>query len=251
MGSPYLAGKDYGRMNITFQRTTLLVCVLAGTLALAAALSACGGAGGQEQAAGGQEQAKVRPLPKEPGTLSPGQYHSVKFKPSLSFKVGKGWSNSANEASDFIELGYEGETGVNYLTFGNVKEVYKPGTLEEVDAPKDLVGWLQHHPALKTSKPEPVTVGGVKGEQLDVLVKNVSKDYFLDGECPICLDIAPVKNENAPAILFEEGNKRKVFVLEDVKGETVMIWFAAPPEEFDEFAPEAQKVVDSVKWSGS
>jgi hypothetical protein len=39
-------------------------------------------------------------------------------------------------------------------------------------------------------------------------------------------------------------------VLEDVKGETVMIWFAAPPAEFDEFAPEAQKVVDSVKWSG-
>jgi len=137
------------------------------------------------------------------------------------------------------------------LTFGNVKEVYKPGTLDEVDAPKDLVGWLQHHPALKTSKPEPVTVGGVKGEQLDVLVKNVSKEYFLDEECPDCLDIAPVRNENAPAILFEEGNKRKVFVLEDVKGETVMIWFAAPPEEFDEFAPEAQKVVDSVKWSGS
>ena len=137
------------------------------------------------------------------------------------------------------------------MTFGNVKEVVKPGTLESVDAPKDLVGWLQHHPALKTSKPEPVTVGGVKGEQLYVLVKNVSKDYFLDGECPVCLDIAPVKNENAPAILFEEGNKRKVFVLEDVKGETVMIWFAAPPDEFDEFAPEAQKVVDSVKWSGS
>jgi hypothetical protein len=224
-------------------RRALSACLLAGSLALVLALSACGGAGGQEQA-------KERPLPKEPGTLSPGQYHSVKFKPSLSFKVGKGWSNSANEASDFIELGYEEGTG-KYLTFGNVWGVYKPGTLKTVDTPKDLVGWLQHHPALKTSKPEPGTVGGVKGEQLYVRVKNVSKDYFLDGECPVCLDIAPVKNENAPAILFEEGNKRKVFVLEDVKGDTVMIWFAAPPEEFDEFAPEAQKVVDSVKWSGS
>jgi hypothetical protein len=30
-----------------------------------------------------------------------------------------------------------------------------------------------------------------------------------------------------------------------------MIWFAATPEVFDVFAPEAQKVVDSVKWSGS
>ena len=30
-----------------------------------------------------------------------------------------------------------------------------------------------------------------------------------------------------------------------------MIWFAGPPDKFDKFAPEAQKVVDSVKWGGS
>jgi len=36
-----------------------------------------------------------------------------------------------------------------------------------------------------------------------------------------------------------------------VKGATVVIWYAAPLDVFDEFAPEAQKVVDSVKWSGS
>jgi len=42
-----------------------------------------------------------------------------------------------------------------------------------------------------------------------------------------------------------------VIVLEDVKGDTVMIWFAAPPDDFDKFAPRAQKVVESVKWGGS
>jgi hypothetical protein len=31
----------------------------------------------------------------------------------------------------------------------------------------------------------------------------------------------------------------------------VMLWFAGPPDTFDKFAPRAQKVVDSVKWSGS
>src|SRR5215204_2136163 len=160
----------------------LLVVGLLGTL-LVLALSACGGAG-----AGGQEEAKGRPLPCCPQVLGPGEYHSVTFKPPLSFKVGKGWENAAEQLPAFIELGYEGGTGVNYLTFANVKEVFKPGTLEVVDAPKDLVGWLQRHPYLKTSKPQPVTLGGAKGEQLDVLVEELPKDP--NGYCGSdCLDI--------------------------------------------------------------
>jgi hypothetical protein len=222
-------------------RAALLVVGLLATL-LVSAVSACGGAGGQEQAKG-------RPLPQDPQALSPGEYHSVEFKPPLSFKVGKGWENATEQLSEFINLGYEGGTGVNYLSFANVKEVFKPGTLEAVDAPKDLVGWLQHHPYLKTSKPQPVTVGGVKGVQLDVLV-DLPKDYSVDPECSDCVDIAPLSDDQEAAI-FREVNKRKVIVLEDVKGDTVMIWFAAPPDTFDKFAPKAQKVVESVKWSGS
>jgi hypothetical protein len=206
------------------------------------ALSACGGAGGQEKA-------NARPLPLYEKALSPGEYHSVKFKPPLSFKVGKGWSNTAQQLSDYIELGQQGEIG--FLTFANVKEVWKPGTTDVVDAPKDLVGWLQHHPYLQTSKPEPVTLGGVKGEQLEVLVEELPKDYY--GLCGTdCVDIAPVSNDQyEAAAYFREVSKRRVFILEDVKGDTVMIWFAGPPETFDKFAPRAQKVVDSVKWSGS
>src|SRR5687767_13031465 len=56
------------------------------------ALSACGGGGSaQDQAKAQKEQAKSRPLPQDPGALRPGEYHSVEFKPSLSFHVGKGW----------------------------------------------------------------------------------------------------------------------------------------------------------------
>jgi hypothetical protein len=39
--------------------------------------------------------------------------------------------------------------------------------------------------------------------------------------------------------------------LEDVKGKRVTMGFAAPAIEFDEYAPEAQEVVDSVEWGGS
>ena len=156
-------------MNITLHRpalTRLALCV--GVLmVMILALTGCG-------SGSAQEEGKARSLPLYPTEkpLRPGEYHSVKFKPPLSFKVGKGWSNTANQLSEFMQLGYEGGTEFNYLTFANVKEVFKPGTLEVVDAPKDLVGWLQHYPYLKTSKPQPVMVGGVKGEQLDVLVED-------------------------------------------------------------------------------
>jgi hypothetical protein len=208
------------------------------------ALSACGGGG----EAGGQEDAGARPLPLYPTekALSPGEYHSVRFKPPLSFAVGKGWSNNAEQLSDFIQLSQQGEIGT--LQFANVEEVFKPGTTNVEEAPKDLVGWLQQHPYLKTSEPQPVTVGGLKGEQLEVLVDHLPKDP--NGYCGSdCLDIF---NQSSNQIgYFREVNKRRVIVLGDVKGDTVVIWFAGPPDTFDKFAPKAQKVVDSVKWTGS
>src|SRR5215213_1380477 len=222
-------------------RAALLVVGLLGTL-LVLALSACGGAGGQE------EQAKARPLPLYENGLTPGEYHTVEFKPPLSFKVSKPWSNTAEQRSDWIKLGYEGDTG--FISFANVKEVLKPGTYDVVDAPQDLVGWLQQHPYLKTSKQEPVTLGGVKGEQLEVVVDHLPKDYY--GNCGTdCLDIFYQSGGEEIGYFNAINRERKFFVLEDVKGETVAIWFASTADKFDEFAPEAQKVVDSVKWSGS
>src|SRR5829696_1519418 len=208
---------------------------------LVLALGACG-------AGGAKEEAKARSLPLYPTAkaLRPGEYHTVKFKPPLSFKVGKGWSNSENQLSDYINL-EQGDIG--NLQFANVKEVFKPGTTNVVEAPKDLLGWLQHHPYQKTSKPQPVTVGGVKGEQLEVLVDHLPKDP--NGYCGSdCLDIFNLSGGDELGY-FKEVNKRKVIVLEDVKGDTVVIWFAGAPDTFDKFAPKAQKVIDSVKWSGS
>ena len=210
------------------------------------ALTACGGSSAQEEA-------KARPLPLYEEALSPGEYHSVKFKPPLSFKVGKDWINAEEQLSDTLDLGQEGCGPPGELTCKlhvmNVKEVFKPGTTNVVEAPKDLVGWFEHHPYLKTSKPQPVTVGGLKGEQFEVLVDHLPKDP--NGYCGTdCLDILNQSSGDRIGY-FREARKRRVIVLENVKGETVVIWYAAPSDVFDKFAPEAQKVVDSVKWSGS
>lgn len=215
-------------------------------------LSACAGGGSEEQVKAKEqpkatEQPKARPLPMFEEDLRPGEYHSGEFEPSLSFSVGKDWKTTGPELSDFVELAYQGETG--FIRFANIKEVYKPGTLTLMKVPKDLAGWLQEHPYLKTSKPEPVTVGGVKGEQLDVLVENLPQDY--SGMCGSeCVDIASLSSGQA-SVLYREPNKRRVIILEDVKGDRVYLDFSSPIDAFDEYMPEAQKVLDTVKWEGS
>jgi hypothetical protein len=210
-------------------------------------LSACSGGRGGEELAKAKEGVKLRSLPEYEKALRPGEYRTEEFKPSFSITVGKSWANNAQELPDFIELERQGEPG--YLRFANIKEVYKPGTQNVVETPKDLVGWLQHHPYLKTDELKPTLVGGVKGQQIDVLVKDLPQDFL--GRCGVeCVDIAPLSG-GEQSVYFKEANKRRVIVFEDVQGETVTIDFSTPVVLFDEFAPEAQKVVDSVRWGGS
>ena len=206
--------------------------------------SACGG---------GKKESKARPLPEVEKALRPGTYRSEEFKPSLSFHVGKGWSSSPlEEASDFLAITRGQTAGMN---FSNAQEVYKPtktGSANMVDAPKDMVGWLQRHPYLKTSNPEPVTVGGVKGLQFDVVLGDLPQTY--NGTCsslvdnPNCVDL--FRLSTGGSLFVAEGEKVRVIVLEDLEGETVTIGIFGPASEFEEFAPEAQKVIDTVKWRG-
>jgi hypothetical protein len=206
------------------------------------AMSACGG--GEKQ-----QESRPRPLPEDEKALRPGVYRSEEFEPSLSFRVGKGWSSTPLEASDglFIE---HGETKV--IAFVNAQEVYKPtrtGTPKVVEAPEDMVGWFQEHPYLQTDKPEPVTVGGVKGVQFDEVVEDLPEDYrgVLCGSD--CVDL--FRLSTGFTVSQVEADKVRLIVLDDVKGETVTIGLVSPATEFDEFAPEAQKVIDTVQWGGS
>ena len=234
-------------------RAALLVVGLLGTL-LVLTLSACGGAGGKEEANG-------RPLPEVEKALDPGEYRTEEFKPSFSFRVGQGWSMETDPVEGPDELEITWKKGTVNLFFLTIKEVYKPtksGSSTEAQAPKDMVGWLQHHPYLKTSKPKTVTVGGVKGVQVRVLVENdLPKDYFpycfkgVMGGPPDCVDIVPL-SDGVP-LTFVQGIKENVIVLEDMKGETMTIDFGAgePGTKFDQVAIEGQKVMDSIKWTGS
>src|SRR4028119_2001997 len=111
----------------TLRRQVLRLGLLVTLVVLA--LNACGG---------GQEQAdRPRPLPEDPKALRPGEYRSEEFKPSLSFRVGKGWSSTPLEASDLLHV-MRGETaGLGFVAAPH--QVYKPsrtGSPNLVEAPE-------------------------------------------------------------------------------------------------------------------
>src|SRR5215204_5782686 len=61
------------------------------------------------------------------------------------------------------------------MIFRNPPEAYDPQKHKwvNVNSYEDILSWFQHHPYLKSSNPEPITVGGVKGVQLET---DVAKD---------------------------------------------------------------------------
>jgi hypothetical protein len=210
------------------------------------AVGACGGGAGGEQ-----QQLTGRPLPGSSQELRPGEYRTEVFKPALSFTVGKGWAlECCAEGPDYLSLHPPGEQTL--FKFVNVDEVYKPSGLIEMSGettppPADLVGWFEQHPYLQTDKPQPVTVGGIKGQQIDVVVGDLPKDY--SGACGFdCVQLSFLSIGNWA---IEEGNKDRLTVLDDVKGQTVIIDFGSPAAKFDEYWPQAEKVVQSVQWKGS
>jgi hypothetical protein len=219
------------------------------------ALSACGGGGGgggeQQQA---NQQAKGRPLPKGEDSVPAGPYHTTVFEPSFSFRItADGWwmegpSGTHGDPSrpDYLFFHPNSESEIAFFNLRKLKGVYKPGgpkgEIEPVPAPDELVGWFQHHPYLETSKPEPISVGGVKGVQFDVVTVNLQNK-----DCSV--DIFALST-GGPSEVFCL-NQEHYIVLKDVKGVPVVIYYNAVKDHFDKFVPVAEKVLQSVEWTGT
>jgi hypothetical protein len=122
------------------------------------------------------------------------------------------------------------------------------GETEPVPAPDKLVGWFQDHPYLKTSRPSPVTVGGVKGVQFDVVLANQPRNHKgVCGNTTHCLDIFALGTEGSSEVYYTK--RARFIVLKDVKGVPVTIYYTDEKDEFDEFVPVAEKVLQSVEWT--
>ena len=211
------------------------------------ALSACGGGGGQEQAN------TPRSLPEGPKALRPGEYRTEEFKPSLFFRVGKGWEASELQQKPYFDILHEYQGGDYFvaISFNNpppkVSDPRHPNKL--VPAPEDWVSWFDEHPYLRTSKPQPASVGGIEGRRLDTRVASLPEDYYSEDCLGAGVPLWPLLGGHHWCA--DEGYTTRTIVLESIKDETVIIDAWSISGKFEKVLPEAKKVLDTVEWEGA
>jgi hypothetical protein len=230
---------------------------------IALAPSACSGG-----AAGGGEhqQGEGQSLPRyAQASLPAGRYHTTEFEPSLSFRLtGEEWRFEGPsgvlgdpERPDYLFIQKVEWGEIAFFNLKRVKGLYKPkgprGATEPVPAPDELVAWFRRNPYLKTTEPEPVIVGGVKGVQFDAVLPR-SRPVNHVGVCggTGCLDIFKLSTGGSSELFgfYKQFEKKEHYIiLEDVQGVPVAIYYNYEKKSFDEFVPVAEKVLDSVRWT--
>ena len=232
---------DGPRGKGTAMRITILILFAV----VVVSAGACGAGGSTARDHGDATTARTGELP-EPGSIPEGKYATEEFEPAFSFEIEeRGWQMPFPEEQNSLGIG----TRSSSIVFLNVPRVYDPNELRQETqepAPEDMVAWIKHHPWLEASTPRPASVGGVEGQQIDVTAARLPKDPPQVCGDP-CVLLFAWDNLSSPFwIALDE--KTRFVILEEVEGETVTITVSSSPDQFDKALPQAEKVLDSVKW---
>ncbi len=84
--------------------------------------------------------------------------------------------------------------------------------------------------------------------RLDFVVGDLPEGHHSEWCGSGCVNL--IRFGSGDLLTLRQEDKARMIVLEDVEGETVITGFAMPASEFDDHAPEAQKVLDTVQWRG-
>jgi hypothetical protein len=176
--------------------------------------------------------------PPDPGGLG-GPWHSG------------GGGEQAKEPFSGISLDYApGDPGIS---FSAPESVYDPRrSTRLVPAPRDQQGWvawLQAHPYLRAHKPAPVTIGGIRGMQLDSKVVRNSAPASFCAPLPACVPIHEFgsRSPGGPVGVLA-GDHIRLIVLQVQGTPLVIIYGAQGDQQFQAFAPLAKKLLASLQF---
>jgi hypothetical protein len=217
---------------------SLLIAMTTVTAACSSSNSPTAASRTPESPTGSPAVAGPTPLPKS-GVISPGTY-ATNFQPRMAFTAASsGWEVDV-DTPGWVAMEFTPSAPVlGFLSITDVTKVFDPkhdGKL--IDPPKDLAGWIGELPGLKVvAPPTPVTVGGVEGKQLDVLIG------------PEDVGVGPIQGARI-GNGFPKNHAVRIIVV-SVDGQDVQISFDAEDagsKYFGAAVDHVQPLIDSITW---
>jgi hypothetical protein len=125
------------------------------------------------------------------GLLPAGSYHTQYFIPGFGFTIGSGkWENLSDEGGFFpiVSMDRPDDAILFFRQPWPTRPdgVRAPGVATKVD---EITAWLTANPALETSEPKTVTIGGLHGTQIDLALAPGTENA--DPGCPVqvCVNV--------------------------------------------------------------
>lgn len=159
------------------------------------------------------------------GALTAGAHVSAAFQPQLTYEIPEGWANTLDRARTYSFLAPGNTLSLQVMSEVAIPEQNAGCTAERKSGAgntvADWVAFLETHPGLAATAPEPVTVGGYAGERITVFVGGA-----WPMTCPRSIGPAVVLITDSgatPDRVFWIDDQVTTFTILDVAGETVII----------------------------
>ena len=214
------------------------------SLILAAVLlAACSGA-----------PAAATPAPTLPPALPPGTYTSAAFQPAVTYTVPNGW-RVASDSPDYFALQPANSEVTGIHIFRDPQAASQDPTCPTSPEPGvgtgslQLAAWIRGLPGMVASSPRMVTVGGLRGVELDLALNT-----GWTASCPFANGVPTVPlfvGTNGNLRWVVAGNERLRLSLLDVPGGgTVVVDIDAfDGTLFDELLAAATPIVQSLEFA--
>jgi hypothetical protein len=155
--------------------------------------------------------------------IAPGTY-GTRMHPASSFTLGPGWIGFVDTRS-WLNLGLgtpDRSADLIIIRLPRVEAVGGPNAGSLVPAPQDLAAWIAHHPGISLVSPlHPVTVGGLPGDQVDVVTGDANVRF------------GPIPGPGSHGVEAGIGANTMARVISVVvRGRPVLIFFGDSPNRF-------------------
>lgn len=189
------------------------------------------------------------------GELAAGRYTPTEFTPGLSFVLGEGWSGLQPDLVDFLSLSRTSndELSLSFLSPGEFVAVLDPDkdyvqdpTADDLLDPSavDFAELLRGHRHYTSGPLVSTTVAGYDA----VLFESAVTSGYAYRLCPRrCVLLFATSDRTLFGSLV--GSRERTLVV-DVGGEQLIVSISAPQDEFADFLPVAEEVLETLEIEG-